>query len=80
MDDDYEKSLTALAGQRLSSWLPKGYIRKILFFILLFIGLFGTFVLENGWYLLIMFIALILFSPRIAGEVAFLLGRLLSKK
>jgi len=80
MDNDYEKTLASLSGQTLSRWLPIGYVRKILFLILLLIGFYGLFVLDNLLYLLIIFIALILFSPKIAGLVAFGLGRLLSKK
>lgn len=62
-----------IAGYLLHSWLPKGYIRKIIMVLILVIACIGAFIYSKTSFLLLLLI-LPLFSPRIMGETAYFLG------
>ena len=71
---NFENLHAELAGALLSSWLPIGGGRK---FIMLIIALVAIYFLLQSAYLLmiITLIILCMFSPRIIGEIAILIGK-----
>jgi hypothetical protein len=73
--DKEEELKTALAGQVLSSWLPYGSGRKIVFFIFIVIGTYGLLGYGSG-YLTIAYLGACFMSPRLVGEVAYRLVRI----
>ena len=73
MDKDNELK-SALAGQVLSSWLPYGSGRRILFFTFMAIGTYGLLGFGSG-YLMLVYLGAAFMSPRLVGEVAYRLGR-----
>ncbi|MEK7584817.1 MAG: hypothetical protein AAB490_06250 [Patescibacteria group bacterium] len=72
-----EQSKSALAGAMLSSWLPADGVRRAIMLVLLIIGLYGF--IHGKLALLVFWLILLLFSPRIVGEVVMLLGRISRK-
>jgi hypothetical protein len=75
---DNEKNLdAAFAGNSLSSWLPIGFARKIIFLLLLIATFLGLF-LEPQWYQLVLLLIAAIMSPRVVGEVAYFIGKLLA--
>ncbi|PUE35525.1 hypothetical protein [Limnohabitans sp. Hippo4] len=77
MNEENEKVKAALAGQILSVWMPVGLLRKLVFWILIFFGAYGVFT-NQEWYHWIMLIFAATMSPRLVGEVAFALGRVVA--
>lgn len=72
--DKEEEIKSAIAGQILSSWLPYGSGRKIVFFAFIVIGTYGLLGFGSG-YLTIAYLGAAFMSPRVVGEVAYRLGR-----
>jgi len=72
--EPFEEVQAKIAGALMRSWLPSGWVRKVLMLIIFLIMLFGLF---NGqyFYLLLIFL-LAIFSPRVIAEVAMFIGRL----
>jgi hypothetical protein len=82
MNEEDKNTGAALAGQVLSVWVPVGLLRKLIFCVLIFFGTLGV-LTANEWYHWAMLIFASTMSPRLMGEVAFTLGRvvaLFSKK
>ena len=71
---ELEHTLAAISGALLSSWLPRGIVRKLLLFFFLLIGIFGS--LFYSYYFLISFVIAGMFSPRVVGEAAIFIGRM----
>jgi hypothetical protein len=69
----------AIAGQILSSWLPVGVVRRVVFSALGIWGLFGFFGGSSEWYHYAVFFAAALMSPRCVGWLAFIMGKISSK-
>ena len=63
-----------LAGALLSTWLPVGVLRKLLMMTFVLVAVYG-FVSGMNWLIASSVIAG-MFSPRLVGEVTYLLGRL----
>lgn len=76
MSEDSNEINAAIAGQLLSSWLPSGSLRKIIFFAAIVVAVY-EFIFSNGkWYgFIFIFIACIM-SPRVVGSVAYFLGKI----
>lgn len=70
---ELELHQTKLAGVLLHPWLPFSWWRRVVMLVLLLLGslwpLGGSPVWAVAW------LAMLLFSPRAMGEIAFLLGR-----
>lgn len=67
-----------IAGTLLSSWLPFGFLRKALMFVVAVVVIF-FFVNQNYTSAIIGAFILFIFSPRIVGEVAHFIGFLFRK-
>lgn len=82
MNDENKNIESSLAGQVLSVWMPIGFWRKLIFILLVFFGVMGV-IKSADWYHWAMLVFAATMSPRLVGEVAFTLGRvvaLFSKK
>lgn len=77
MNEENKNMEAALAGQVLSVWMPVGLLRKLIFCVLIFFGALGV-LTTNEWYHWAMLIFATTMSPRLVGEVAFALGRVVS--
>lgn len=66
-----------LSGVLLSPWLPFDWGRRAIMIFLFFIGLYG--IIQGHSLLVLIWLLLPLFSPRIVGEVAYALGKILRK-
>lgn len=77
MNEEKEKIDAALAGQLLSVWMPYGLFRKVIFCVLIFFGAIGI-ITSNYWYHWATLIYAATMSPRLVGELAYKLGRLMS--
>jgi hypothetical protein len=73
-DDDIQ---AALAGQLLSSWLPIGVIRKLIFLTLLIFAVIGI-ATEPQWYHFLSILIALIFSPRVVGEITYALGKIIA--
>lgn len=67
---------TQLSGALLSTWLPFGWGRRSIMIVLLLVGVFGL--VEGKGYFLIAGLFLLLFSPRVVGELTFAFGRFMA--
>ena len=75
----FEVLSAQLAGASLSYWLPTGFVRKMIMFILILGGIYGTI----HWSLiatLLCFVLAATFSPRIIGEAVVAFGKTFKKK
>lgn len=63
-----------IAGVIMSTWLPYGWFRRFVMFVLLAICILGGLFVDVKFFLLVFLIAF--FSPRIVGEVAIFIGYL----
>lgn len=72
----FEMLQTQLAGVLMSTWLPFGWGRRSIMIVLLLVGAYG--IVEGSGYFLIAWLQLLLFSPRVVGELAFVYGRFLA--
>ena len=61
-----------LAGVIMSPWLPLGWVRRTIMLILFLLGLYG--VVQKHLVLVVFWLSLLLFSPRISAEVLMFLG------
>ncbi len=77
MNEEKENIDAALAGQVLSVWMPVGLLRKVIFCALIFFAVLGV-IQANEWYHWAMLIFAATMSPRLVGELAYGLGRLMS--
>ena|ERR1035437_145138 len=69
----FETLKTQLAGALLSSWLPVGWGRKFVMFIVTLIVVY--FFIQSAYVaMVITLIILCMFSPRIVGEISVLIG------
>ena len=75
---DHKNNLdSAMAGQIMSSWLPYGVFRKVIFLVLL-VSSFGRF-FEVEWISGILLVTLcLLMSPRVVGAFLYFIGRMAS--
>ncbi len=69
----------AVAGQILSSWLPVGVVRRVVFFALGIWGLFGFFGGSPEWFHYAVIFVAAFMSPRCIGWLAFIIGKISSK-
>ena len=67
----------ALAGQVMSSWLPVGLVRKVIFFTLIFFAVIGI-AKDSHWYHFLYIMIAAIMSPRVVGELAYFIGKLSS--
>lgn len=75
MGNDEREIDSAIAGQLLSSWLPIGILRKIIFSLFLIVCVIN--VTYGDIFLALIFLFLMfLMSPRVVGEVSYLIGKL----
>jgi len=74
LKEEIEDDLVALV---LSKWLPYGTGRKIAMFLVFILGLCGAIVINK--LVILVWLVLPFFSPRIAGYVAIFFGKI-SKK
>jgi hypothetical protein len=82
MTEEKENLDAALAGQVMSVWMPIGFLRRVIFFVLIFFGTMGI-LKTSEWYHWAMLIFAATMSPRLVGEALYAVGRLsalLSKK
>ena len=73
--DEREKikqNIVRISGQLLSTWLPAGIMRKILMLAFILIGFLGFF--SQYEWLICSFILAGMFSPRLVGETANIVG------
>lgn len=63
-----------LSGALLSTWLPFGWERRSIMIVLFLVGAYGL--VQGSIYFLVAWLLLLLFSPRVVGELAFAFGRL----
>ena len=73
--DEREKikqNIVRISGQLLSTWLPAGFMRKILMLAFILIGFLGFF--SQFQWLICSFILAGMFSPRLVGETAIIVG------
>ena len=64
----------SLAAVLLKTWLPMGWGRRWIMLVLLLFGVNGL--VEENNYLLLCWLPLPFFSPRLVGEIVHLLGKL----
>lgn len=69
-----ELSKAQLSGQLLRIWWPFDRTRRSIMIVLFLVGLYGL--IEGSNHYLWAWLAFILFSPRIVGEISFYLGRI----
>ena len=62
-----------LSGLLLSIWFPMGIGRKLIMLVIFLVGIYGL--LIGNHYFLFSWVILPMFSPRLVGEIAFLMGR-----
>ena len=74
MSNDIDKFNSAASGYLLSSWLPIGDIRKILFVALLIFGAYGVFNASH-WYHYVAIAVSALMSPKLVGLTAYYVGK-----
>ena len=67
-----ELDVARIAGHLMSSWLPAGIMRKILMLAFILIGFLGFF--SQFQWLICSFILAGMFSPRLVGETAIIVG------
>jgi hypothetical protein len=65
-----------LAGALLSVWLPFDWGRRSIMIVLFLVGAYGL--VGGNVYFLIAWAFLLLFSPRVVGELAFAFGRFMA--
>ena len=71
--EEFELLSAKISGSLLSVWLPVDIGRRLIMVILFLIGLYGL--MNGNNYFLISWIFLPMFSPRLVGEIAHLMGR-----
>ena len=77
MEEDKKDFDSAMAGRIMSSWLPYGVFRKVIFLVL-FVSSLGRF-FEGEWIGGVLLLILCLFmSPRVVGECFYFMGRMAS--
>lgn len=69
----FETLQTQLAGVLLSPWLPFDWGRRSIMIVLLLIGVYGL--AEGNHLFLVAWLFLPVFSPRLAGEFYYALGK-----
>lgn len=69
----FETMQAGLAGALVSSWLPFGWGRWAIVITLLLVGVFGL--VEGNNYLLLAWLLLPFFSPRLMGELFYAIGK-----
>ncbi|MGZ8195040.1 MAG: hypothetical protein ACXWTH_05385 [Methylosarcina sp.] len=72
----FEILLAKLAGSLLSTWLPFSWGRRSIMVVLFLIGAYGL--VEGNGYFLVAWVFLLLFSPRVVGELGFALSRFMA--
>ncbi len=77
MNKENQNIEVALAGQSLSVWVPVGFWRRVIFCLLIFFGVIGV-ITSSEWYYWAMLLFASAMSPRVIGELAFALGRVVS--
>ncbi|MDP2599089.1 MAG: hypothetical protein Q8P49_04645 [Candidatus Liptonbacteria bacterium] len=71
---EFENINATIAGVFLSNWLPSGIVRRFFMFLFFGLGILGS--LFYSLYFLFFLIIAGMFSPRLVGKVAVLLGKL----
>ena len=74
---EIEHHIATVSGTLLSIWIPIGITRKILMASFFLIGLLGFFT-QYEWLIYLILIAG-LFSPRLTGEISYMLGSMLGR-
>ena len=74
---EIELHIARVSGKLLSIWIPIGITRKILMASFFLIGLLGFFT-QYEWLIYLILIAG-LFSPRLTGEISYMLGSMLGR-
>ncbi len=69
-----ELSKAQLSGQLLSIWWPFDWTRRSIMIALFLVGLYGL--IEGSTHFLWAWSVLVLFSPRMVGEISFFIGRI----
>ena len=72
---DHKPIDAAMAGKVLSPWIPYGRLRRVIFYSLIALAMFGLYFTQNYLFLLALLMAVVM-SPRLVGEFAFVLGRI----
>jgi hypothetical protein len=73
-----DSSNAALTGIQMSSWFPIGIVRRVIFLFIIIEVAVGL--LKNPhWYLLFLSFIAAIMSPRLVGEVAFLMGKIYAR-
>jgi hypothetical protein len=70
---DLERHAAALAGALLNPWLPLGLWRRAVMLLLLLLGFLWPFGGGPTWA--VAWLVMLMFSPRVVGKTAFMLGR-----
>jgi hypothetical protein len=70
----FETLKTQLAGVLFRTWLPFDWVRRSIMIVLFFVGLYGL--IEGLYLLLLAWLILLFFSPRVVGEFSYALGKL----
>ena len=75
MSEEDKNLNSAISGQLLSSWLPYGAIRRLIFAFLLLLAV-SNFINNDNFYGFIFVFLASFMSPRIVGEVLYFFGRI----
>jgi hypothetical protein len=73
-----ERAIASGAGFLCSFWLPVGWGRRVIMFVLLLVGFYGL--LIGKPLFVISWAIAAMFSPRIVGNVTYFFGRLARKE
>lgn len=73
----FERLHTQLAGVLASPWLPVDWGRRAIMIFIFLIGLYG--IIQGHPLLSVIWLMLLIFSPRVVGEVAVALGKTVRK-
>jgi hypothetical protein len=74
----FETMQAQLAGVLLNPWLPFDWGRRAIMITLFCVGVFG--IISGINYLLLAWLILLIFSPRLIGEVSNLFGTMFNRK
>ena len=68
-----ELEIAKIAGHLMSPLLPTGIVRNVLMVVCIIVGVTGL--LSSYWWLCLFLPVPLAFSPRITGELSYLVGR-----
>ena len=73
--EDLDVAMAKLSGHLMSSWIPHGALRRVIFFFLIAFGVFGVLTSSDNFLHYSSLILATVMSPRLMGELAYFLGK-----